>query len=327
MSMVIRRAVSSWRCRQMTVNEETWVDINQRYLTTALSNVRATLERHVALIRNNTLPAEAREVTPNVQSKDEDINQVFTHSALEMLCATFGLSPFERAIVLLCAGMELNTSFAALCADAQGDPARPYPTFSLALAALNEPHWSALAPDAPLRRWRLIEVINQPGTLLTASPLRIDERVLHFLAGVQHLDERLLGLIEPVQASADLVPSHAALVERIETAWTRADGQLPLIQLCGNDETSKRVIAATCCARLGLHLFSLSADLIPPNASELAGLVRLWEREVALTSSALYVETEAIDPTDTRSVITVSRLLERVNGPLFLSTRDRRRPM
>jgi ATPase family associated with various cellular activities (AAA) len=309
----------------MTVNtghEETWIDTNQRYLTSALSKVRAALEQHAALIKNNTLPTET---APDIQPID--VNQQFMHSALESLCTTFGLSPFERAIVLLCAGMELDASFAELCAAAHGDPARPYPTFSLALAALAEPHWSALTPDAPLRRWRLIEVSSQTGTLLMTSPLRIDERVLHFLVGVQHLDERLVGLIEPVQASGDLVPSHAALVERIEAAWTRADGELPLIQLCGNDETSKRVIAATCCAKLELPLFSLSADLISSNASELAGLARLWEREVALTSSALYVETEAIDPTETRSVITVSRLLERVNGPLFLSTRDRWRPM
>jgi len=308
----------------MTVNEETWVDMNQRYLTTALASMRATLERHAVGMKNNTILAEA---TPEFQSPGEEMDQRLAPSALEKLCATFGLSPFEREIVLLCAGMELNTSFATLCADAQGDPACSYPTFSLALAALNEPHRSALTPVAPLRRWRLIEVVNPAGTLLMTSPLRIDERILHFLVGVQHLDERLVGLIEPVQASADLVPSHAALVERIETAWTRADGQLPLIQLCGNDEASKRVIAATCCAKLGLHLFSLSADLIPQNASELAGLVRLWEREVVLTSNALYVETEAIDSTDTRSVTAVTRLLERVNGPLFLSTRDRWRPM
>ena len=42
----------------------------------------------------------------------------------------------ERAILLVCAGMELNAAFGPLCAAAHGDPAQPYPTFSLALAAL-----------------------------------------------------------------------------------------------------------------------------------------------------------------------------------------------
>ena len=79
-------------------------------------------------------------------------------SALEQLCAAFSLSPFERDVLLLCAGVELDTAFAELCARAQTGARCTYPTFSLALAALASAHWSALTPDAPLRRWRLIEV-------------------------------------------------------------------------------------------------------------------------------------------------------------------------
>ena len=46
-----------------------------------------------------------------------------------------GLTLFERAILLVCAGMELNAAFGPLCAAVHGDLAQPYPTFSLALAA------------------------------------------------------------------------------------------------------------------------------------------------------------------------------------------------
>src|SRR5262249_41803373 len=139
------------------------------------------------------------------QAPDEAAAAMPAPPALETLCATFGLSPFERAVLVLCAGQELDSRFAALCAAAQGDAQRPYPTFSLAPATLPQPHWSALTPAAPLRRWRLIEV--GAGSALTLSPLRIDERVLHYLAGVQHLDERLAGLLEPVPPPGDLVPS------------------------------------------------------------------------------------------------------------------------
>ena len=93
----------------------------------------------------------------------------------------------------MCAGVELDGRFASLCAAAQDDAARDFPTFSLALAGLPDPHWSAVTPAAPLRRWRLIECDNQPGASLVTSRLRIDERVLHFLTGIQYLDERLAG--------------------------------------------------------------------------------------------------------------------------------------
>src|SRR5207237_5877040 len=128
--------------------------------------------------------------------------------ALGILCATFALSRFERDLILLCAGIELDSTFAPLCAAAQGDPSRTYPTFSLALAALPDAHWSALSPEGPLRRWRLIEI--GAGPAFTVAPLRIEERVLHYLTGISHLDERLAGMVEPIApaAAADLAPSH-----------------------------------------------------------------------------------------------------------------------
>ncbi|MGP3939058.1 hypothetical protein [Streptomyces sp. 6N106] len=61
-------------------------------------------------------------------------------ATLDALVACFGLSTFERQLVLLAAAAELDPTAAARCAAASGDPTRTYPTFSLALAALDEPH-------------------------------------------------------------------------------------------------------------------------------------------------------------------------------------------
>src|SRR5262249_61039762 len=79
--------------------------------------------------------------------------------ALAALVALFGLSAFERDVVLLCAGVELDARFAAAVAAAQGaPPERQEPTFALALAVLPGAHWSALTPAAPLRAWRPLEL-------------------------------------------------------------------------------------------------------------------------------------------------------------------------
>jgi len=307
----------------MTTSEANWIDLNQRYLVAALEEIRVALERHTERAGSATLAADAK---PVVGWLEDELTDSPTPPALETLSKTFGLSCFERAILLLCAGMELDASFAGLCAAAHGDPGRSYPTFSLALATLPAPHWSALTPAAPLRRWRLLELVHQPGASLTLNPLRIDERVLHFLTGIQYLDERLVGLIEPVVAD-ELVPSHLALARQIARTWAGAHGQLPVIQLCGADDTVKRAIAATGCAEVGLHLYAVMTENIPANAGELEGFVRLWGREAALTSSALYVDAEAIDRADTRAIVQVSRLLDHTNGPLLVSTHDRWRPL
>src|SRR5205814_341733 len=119
-----------------------WDTANQRYLVRAIDVVRRRLDGGDLTARQSSLAGDAVEPAP----------------ALDVLCAGFGLSPFERDLLLLCAGAELDATFAAAIARAHGDARRVSPTFGLALATLADAHWSALTPDAPLRRWRLIEV-------------------------------------------------------------------------------------------------------------------------------------------------------------------------
>ena len=234
--------------------------------------------------------------------------------------------PFERNLLLLCAGIELDSTIAPLCAAAQDDPSRVYPTFSLALAALPEAHWSALTPGAPLRRWRLVEVGNGPG--LTTAPLRIDERVLHYLAGVCQLDERLVGIIEPVARAtlADLAPSHVALVEAIVAAWSIASEQpLPAIQMCARDLGDCRPIAYTAAVTVGLRMIALPSDLIPVAPAEHDALLRLCEREAALGSSVLLLEFDSHSsvPGDAR-LRSVERFIEWFNGPIIITSQELR---
>lgn len=300
-----------------------WTTANQRYLMAALGVVREALERHVA--RSKETP-EATTGTSNAQKAlQEAAGAMPSPSALDVLCTRFGLSAFERDLVLLCAGIELDSSFAAVCARVQGDPARSYPTFSLALAALPEAHWSALTPSAPLRRWRLIEAGS--GSVLTLSPLRIDERILHYLAGVQHLDERLAGLIEHVRGTGELAASHQALAERIAVAWSQStDGSgLPVVQLCGDDVADQRAIAVAACSALGLRLGLMSAQSVPSGASELDGFIRLWGREAVLSNVVLLLECHELEASDAARAASVNKLIENLNGPLILSSVERQR--
>ena len=308
-----------------------WIEANQRYLTAALAVVRTTVECHIVSTANeSSADFQRKQKTEEQRSAVQEALQEAASampqpSTVETLCTVFGLSPFERDILLLCAGMELNAAFIPLCAAAQGDATKAYPTFSLALAALPQPHWGALLPDAPLRHWRLIEV--DTGGVMTLNPLRIDERVLHYLVGMQHLDERLVGLVQPVQGGGELVPSHAVLAERITHAWTQAtsSAMLPLVQLCGNDLASKQAIAAAVCNALGLRLYKLAAFAMPTSPGELDALLRLWEREAVLGGGALLIEYDELDATDTTHTKAMTQLVEQMRGPLVIASRERRR--
>lgn len=300
-----------------TVSGETWERINHRALGMALARVRAALEQYLAHT-GHPATVSGPPLDPEPHAADE-------RSALDTLCTTFRLSPFERDLLALCAGVELDSGIAALCAEAQGDPQRLLPTFSLALAALPGAHWSALAPDAPLRYWRLIE--PAPGGLLTRAPLRIDERVLHYLTGISYLDERLRGLVAPIRTAGELLPSHQALADRIVSVWRRTrSGVLPLIQVCGDDRATRRAIAAAACAAVGLALHTLNASLMPLAVADVELLIRLWEREATLGAGALLVECDDVDPADAVRASMLTWLLERTGGAVIVSARDRWRP-
>jgi hypothetical protein len=201
-----------------------------------------------------------------------------------------------------------------------GDAQRCYPTFSLALRALEQAHWSALSPQSALRRWQLIELGS--GTTLTQTPLRIAERVLHFLTGVTASDERLAGLIVPVHGQEKLPPSHTALVARIVAAWQRPQGRLPAIVLIGEERSARQAIAAAACHQLGLNLHRLCLAGIPATAHEREPFARLWVREAALGNSALLIDAEELDANDARRQA-LNEMVDWVRGAVIVSQRER----
>ncbi|MBD2514493.1 ATP-binding protein [Nostoc sp. FACHB-973] len=299
-----------------------WDQANYRYLSAALAVVRGILENHTASSQNQS---EAKNQENLQQALQEAAAAMPAPSALDRVCKMFSLSSFERDLLLLCAGMELNGDFCKLCASVNGDPQRGYPTLSLALATLPRVHWDAIAPNAPLRHWRLIQVGDAHA--LTLSPIRIDERILHYLTGIQYLDERLAGIIEPLQEISDLVPSHQDLAERVAAMWSQAYkiNSLPIVQLCGVETISKRAVAARICQLQGLNLWVMPAQVIPQAPSELDNLIRLWTRETILSRCALLLDCNELDSNDTVRLNAIAHFIERANGFLIITSRERMR--
>jgi hypothetical protein len=196
---------------------------------------------------------------------------------------------------VLTAAAELDPATATRCAKASGDPLRPYPTFSLALAALTGPHWSALTPAAPLRRWQLVELDDE--TTLTASRIRIDERILHFLTGVPYLDPRLRGQMLRADPPEDIPAPHRAAADALASVWglTPPARRRPLAGLTGADRQTRREIAAWAAERAGLNAYVLQPADLPADPAERDALARLWEREATLLPAALVIEVSDAD--------------------------------
>jgi len=297
-----------------------WHEANQRYLLAALAVVGEALDFHAS---SAEAPGPRALFTPSaaaLQVLKEQERALPEPAALQTLCALFHLSPFERDVLLLCAGVELDSEFAARCSRASGSSSRAAPTFSLALASLPEPHWSALSPSGPLRRFRLVTL--EPGAVMTSSRLRIDERALHYLTGIISMDERLHGMVEFIPPGEELAPTHAATAQRMARQWASVDPEnpQPVLMLCGPDESAKTAVASAACASLGLRLHGVRAADLPTSPSDREVFCRLWERESALGQSALLIECDDTDPADaTRAA---AMMADRLGGLLLLATRD-----
>jgi len=300
-----------------------WFEANQAHLSAALAEVRSHLEKAFAAeASRNQHEANSGSTAPATASRSEWT--LPKSPALESICLLFNLSSFERNVLLMCAGAEMDARFQALFAAAQSDANRTQPTFSLALSAFPDAHWSALTPARPLRQWRLVEMTS--GNTLATSTLRIQERVLHYLAGVQCLEEKLQPLVRAVAEPDSPVPSHLSVARQVAMTWSNASREtlMPVVQLCGGATASKRAIAAAAAAMTGLQLHAIPAWALPAGAADIETLLRLWEREAVLNTSALLLECDD-DNHEPLSAVAITWLMETMRTPLIVSTRSSRK--
>ncbi len=276
-----------------------WIDANQRLLVAEFARLKQLLGEQGDAEAMRAELASARAAMPG-------------EAAIDALAQGFGLSPFERDVLLLCAGIEMDAGLARQCEIAQGDPRKHFATFGLALAALESPHWSALAPVGPLRRWRLVELDDAAG--IASGRLRIDERILHYLAGVNYLDARLRGLLRPVATPSVMATTHRAAADALREAIPTASGDAPHVWLTGDDPPGQADVAAHVASTLGLALQMLRVEDIASGHGEWEALATLWDREAMLLDCALLVECGA-EPLPT----VAARFIDAVRGLVFAS--------
>jgi hypothetical protein len=299
---------------------EQWQESNARQMSAALAELRLRLERYIEHQSNASAGSDTAAIEP--QPPGDQLP-----SAITILKDRLGLSDFERNILLLCAAMELDTRIASLCARAQDDPGKHYPTFALALALFEEASWDALSPERPLRYWRLLEIVQAGAQPLTSSALRADERIVDYLQGLNRLDDRVASFIAPLEidpAFAELALSQQAIVEDVLRHWQRktSASALPVLELLGTDPISKQLVAQDAAAKLNRILCRLPVEVLPSATQDLETLSRLWQRESRLLPLALYLDAEEGDATASGRSGTLSRFLARTDGFCFLAARE-----
>jgi hypothetical protein len=284
-----------------------WAEQNQAYLIAEFACLRhqfsareqkdadktAELEMHAAELRAHMDPPPA----------------------IDLLSRMFALTSFERQLILLCGGVEMDSRLAEHCAESHGHPQKTYVTFGLAMACLPDSNWSALTPSRPLRRFRMLEV--QAGNNLTSAPLRLDERILHYLAGINVLEPRLESWLRIGPFPEWIAEEHRSRALHAAHVIETYAEYCPLVHLCGDDPLGQEDIAAFAAHQTGRQLFIVKTEELPPMGPELDQFVLLWERESLLASGALLIQAGS-------SGLSASarHLVERLPGLVFVASRE-----
>jgi hypothetical protein len=290
-----------------SISVPSWAEQNQAYLIAEF-----------ACLRHRLLASEPKDAdkTAELEMRAAELRaRIETPPAIDLLSKLFALTSFERQLILLCAGVEMDSRLAERCAESHGHPQKTYATFGLAMACLPEANWSALTPSRPLRRYHMLEV--QPGNNLTSAPLRMDERILHYLAGINALEPRLESLLRIAPFPEWIAEEHRSLAMHAANLIETYSEYSPLVHLCGDDPLGHEDIAAFAARRTGRQLFVLKIEELPPMGPDLEQFLFLWERESLLASGALLIQagTSTFSPS-------ARHLVEKLPGLIFVASRE-----
>lgn len=213
------------------------------------------------------------------------------YTAADDVAALFGLDPFARNILLLCAYCALEPEAQETLDSLLGPGAQSGPSVGLALARLPDAHWQALAADAPLRRLGLMHA-DGAGAIVTRV-LRLAEPVLFRLLDAPCLGEQAAGVLRPVRKTAHLTANRARLADRIAARLDLVQG--PVLHLTGPDPEGKLAAFAHAAEQRGQRCYALSALALPTAGGDTLGLCRTLARDLILTHARLVLVLDGVD--------------------------------
>lgn len=300
--------------------ERDWFHDNREYIISSIEHSKILL----------------RKIIPNDKTSNQEYNNLveateskkWEHSshlpALEVMAQIFNLSEFEKAILVLCTGAEIDSEVSALCSKIYGDPQIKFVTFDIALRTLPQPNWNAILPNSNLRRYRLISINSDDDVPLITRKIRVEERILHYILGFKYaIDSRLQYVVRDVRLTAPIPDSHINLIPKIVRCYSNLPSthDFPIFHLWGPDRESQLIVAERACKEMDIGLWSIPADIIASKSfDEQLILPTILSRECFLAGKAIYIDGYDVEESVKRAV---TLFVMHCSLPLmFFGTRD-----
>lgn len=221
-------------------------------------------------------------------------------SSLNRLQEIFELSVFDFALVAIAFAPEIDLRYEWIYAYLQDDVTRKRPSVNLALNLLcasdKSSRWVHFAPDAPLIRQGLLQLIpdpNQTQPPLLAYYLKLDEQMIRWLLGQQGLDSRLrrFSQLHQPAISQEQLSLNINVKHSLEALALQArDTQQPLLlYFHGSHGVGKQRTARYLAQKLGVPLLTVDLALALQIKVDFETILRLLFQEAQFQKAIVYL--------------------------------------
>ena len=240
-----------------------------------------------------------------IENRKEKARREGVTFPLDHLSRIFKLNEFERQVLLLTLAPEIHLKYERIYAYLQDNVSKKRPTVDLLLTLLCQSveekilQRSRFCHNAPLRSNNLLQLFDEPGTThtpLLAKWVKVDEGIVDFLHGENHLDARLRSFFNLVHPNIliQALPLDQLILKRLSSLGDvilNRDRQEPVgfvLYFKGPYGSGKRRAAEALAQKTGLNLMEI--DMRPLIASDLdpTFTMDLILREAKLKGVAIY---------------------------------------
>ena len=270
--------------------KNTWLELNRMYL---MHSIELTFDE-ISYYQKNDIKQKTYSPPESLGNRIDDIKKDLTgEAAIDRLSRIFKLSSFEKKVLLVCAGVQLNSEYGFLISRIHNNENLVHPTFSLLLQSFNDAHWDAISPGSSLRKWGLIEW--EDASVLINRPLKIDETILHYLTACGTFDEQLSFFIQPITSYYPLAESQIKQAQKISNYIIKKEQNGNILELQGNQTDDFSGIALQIAANLNSKIHLLKWNALPSQINDALDIVRRWNRISLLNGYSLYIDGTKID--------------------------------
>ncbi|MCX8131153.1 MAG: AAA family ATPase [Clostridia bacterium] len=252
------------------------------------------------------LKAELKELDSRIESKRAASAEKGVYLALAELSQLLKLTHFEEQCIVICLAIELDRKYQKLFAILQDDMTLKKPCVDFVLTLLCESKEERIKArryfdaEAPLPKYILCLTDGASGNHdpLISRVLKLEERIVNFLLGYNHMDSGLTYIVNGTYARKDTgsvyfsQEKHNKILKFVELHFSQVGKprENVIFYFYGPDGYSKRQQAETLCNCLDINLIIADTVRLLENPAQLTEILLLLERETILLQSAIYFE-------------------------------------